>query len=199
MKAVGLLTTITTILLAVLVLAQASIGVAGTVLNRDGLPIDGATVVVYDSNNNVVARSTTGAGGRFWLALPSGTYTLRLSKPGYVDRVLTFTIGKQTLYTDLGEIVMDYSLTVSLIPSQIELPVLSTASIPVSLSNKGASAENISVSVEKSCDLDVALYAGGMRVTRLLLGPGEAQSLTLQIKTPYMETTTCRVKLSFTG
>lgn len=199
MKAVGLLTTITTILLAVLVLAQASIGVAGTVLNRDGLPIDGATVVVYDSNNNVVARSTTGAGGRFWLALPSGTYTLRLSKPGYVDRVLTFTIGKQTLYTDLGDIVMDYSLTVSLIPSQIELPVLSTASIPVSLSNKGASAENISVSVEKSCDLDVALYAGGMRVTRLLLGPGEAQSLTLQIKTPYMETTTCRVKLSFTG
>ncbi|MEM2298703.1 MAG: carboxypeptidase-like regulatory domain-containing protein, partial [Thermofilaceae archaeon] len=132
MKSVGLLIATATILLAVLVLAQASISVAGTVLNRDGLPIDGATVIVYDSNNNVVARSTTGAGGRFWLALPSGTYTLRLSKPGYVDRALTFTIGKQTLYTDLGDIVMDYSLTVSLTPSQIELPVLSTASIPVS-------------------------------------------------------------------
>lgn len=192
-------TAILALAITTVALAEASIGASGTVLSRDGLPLPGVIVVAYDSNNNVVARTTTDASGRFWLSLQPSTYTLKLSKSGYVDKMLTFTVSKQTFYADLGEIVMDYSLQVSLPLSNIELPVLSTVSIPVSLNNKGTSTENISISIDNSCDLDVGMYAGSVKVNRLTLGPGEAQSLTLRIKAPYTETKTCNLTLGFSG
>lgn len=151
----------------------------------------------FDSNNAVAASAMTDATGRFWLALPPGTYTLKLSKLGYVDKTLTFSITRQTFYADLGAIVTDYSLSISLPLTFIELPALSSASIPISLSNKGPSTEKISVSVDRSCDLDVGVYAGGVKVSGLSLGPGDSQTLALRVKAPYMEPAVCAITLRF--
>ncbi len=180
-------------------LAWSEVGVSGVVVDRDGNPVGGVSVAVYDSNGGVVARATTSPSGYFSVALASGTYTLRLSKPGYVEKVITFTVGKPTFSTDLGTIVMDYSLSISMPLTAIELPVLSSASLPLVVSNKGSGVENVSIGVSSNCSLDVGVYSGNVRVGRLALGPGDSQSLTVRVKAPFMEAATCRVTLTFAG
>ncbi|MFI0903177.1 MFS transporter [Streptomyces sioyaensis] len=50
----------------------------------EGTPLDGGSVVVTDTRGDVVARTVSGADGRWEVAqLPPGTYTLVLSAPGH--------------------------------------------------------------------------------------------------------------------
>ncbi len=176
-----------------------SVGVGGTVLNREGSPVEGVSVVVYDANNAVVGSAMTGPSGRFLVPLTTGTYTLKLSKPGYIEKILQFAVGKGSFYTELGTIVLDYSVAISLPLASLSLPVLGVATLPVTLSNKGGSPENITLEVEDNCSLNVGFYSGGVQVTSLFLNPSDSQSLTLKVKAPFMQNATCLVRLRFAG
>jgi uncharacterized membrane protein len=176
-----------------------SVGVGGAVVNREGSPIEGVSVVVYDTNNNVVGSAVTGPSGRFLVPLTTGTYTLKLSKPGYVDKTVQFTVGKGSFYTELGTIVLDYSVAISLPLASLSLPVLGVATVPVTVSNRGSSPENITLEIGGNCSLSVGLYSGSVQVGSLLLNPGDTQSLTLKVETPYMQNATCLVQLRFFG
>jgi hypothetical protein len=179
-------------LVAVLLLAPAAglsqptpaVGVGGTVVDRSGSPVEGVSVVAYDANNNVAGSAVTGPGGRFLIPLTTGTYTLKLSKPGYVEKTVQFTVGKGSFYTELGTIVLDYSVAISLPLASLSLPVLGVATVPVTVSNRGSSPENITLEIGGNCSLSVGLYSGSVQVGSLLLNPGDAQSLTLKVEGP---------------
>lgn len=178
---------------------EQSIGVGGRVVSRDGSPVEGVSVIVYDTSNAVVGSAVTGSNGRFLIPLTTGTYTLKLSKPGYVEKTLQFTVSKGSFYTELGTIVLDYSVSVSLPLASLSLPVLGVATVPVTVSNRGSSPESVVVNVESNCSLSAGLYSGGVQVMSLLLNPGDAQTLTFNVKAPYMQNATCLVKLVFSG
>ncbi|MCS7104117.1 MAG: NEW3 domain-containing protein [Thermofilaceae archaeon] len=178
---------------------QSYVGVGGVVVDREVKPLEGVTVVVYDSSTALVGKTSTGVNGMFAVTLPSGTYTLKLSKAGYIDKTISFSISKTSFYTDLGTITLDYSLSISMPYSSVSVNTLSTASIPVTISNKGGLSENISVELETDCNLDLTLYSGNLKVSALSLNPGETQTLTLKVKVPYRESSLCNVIIRFKG
>lgn len=180
--------------------AQGSVGVMGYVVSRDGKPVAGVEVIVYDSNNVVVASTSTSADGFFTVPLMPGTYTLKLSKQGYVEKSIAFTVSKTTYYTaNLGTIVLDYALSVSLPITALQLSALGTATVPVTVSNKGPATENLTIELSGNCSLDVKLYSGSAPVNSLSLGPGETVSLTLKVKAPYMQPAVCSIFAMFSG
>lgn len=186
-------------LLTVTAHGQMAHGVSGIVVNREGKPIGGVAVTIYDANKAVVSRAVTDPGGYFLVALLPGTYTLGLSKPGYVERSMTFTISAETFFTSLGTITLDYSLAVSLPIAAISLPVLGTATIPIAISNRGSAVESVRVELTGNCSLVTRLYSGKMEVSAFALSPGDSQSLTLELKTPYMGNAMCLLTVRFVG
>ncbi len=70
---------------------QASLGdgagvVRGTVRDRSGAPVQGATVILANATG-VAARATSGPDGRYQLNAPAGVYSLRFELPGLSSRV----------------------------------------------------------------------------------------------------------------
>jgi len=178
--------------------AAAGTNVKGLVSDVDGNPLGGVTVTAYSSSGAVADSTVTDSRGLFTLALAPGTYTVRLSKGGYVDKAITVTVPKEVVFEiDLGAIPMEQSITVALPYQSISLPALSQASIQLSIANRGSSQETIRVEVVHSCDADVDLYAGSVRVRSVSLSPGQSQSLTLAISTTYEQSGTCLARLVF--
>ncbi|MEZ0346825.1 MAG: NEW3 domain-containing protein [Infirmifilum sp.] len=191
---VALLMTLTSV-----AFSEGGVGVGGVVIDVNGNPIPNVQVVVYDANNAVAGTTSTGADGHFIISVLPGSYTVKLSKPGYVDKTVQVTVSKTTLYADLGTITLDYSIKISLTTAFLSVPILNTVTIPVAITNQGSSPENISIDIEPQCGIQVAMLASGIAVSELKLNPGETQSLTLSLSTPYLPSQDCKVKIFFIG
>jgi uncharacterized membrane protein len=179
---------------------EGGLGLWGTVVDVSGNPLAGVSVAVYDSNSALVSTTTTGADGRFHVAVSPGTYIVRLSKPGFVEKSVQVTVSKTAFYADLGTITLDYSLSISLPLTHLSLGVLDTVTLPLVVANKGSTQERVAVSIEESCGVNISLYsAEGVTVRELTLNPGESQSLKLGITTPYAPPRECQVRLIFSG
>ena len=187
------------LLLASTAFSEGGIGIGGVVVDVDGNPIPGVQVVVRDSNNAVVGTTSTGPDGRFMLPVASGSYVVSLSKPGYVSKSLQVTVSKSSFYADLGTIVLDYSLAVSSGPTSLTLPVLSTVTLPITITNRGGSVEVVSISVSADCGINATTYLSGVEVHSLSLGPGESQSITLSVFVPYTQPRECSIRVVFNG
>jgi len=170
------------------------------VVDINGNPLAGVRVTVYDSSNVLAGTATTGADGRFYVPVYPGTYVVRLSKPGYVEKSVQVTVSKTALYADLGVITLDYSLSISLPLARLSLGFLDTATLPVAVTNRGGTPERVSVSVEEACGVNISLYsAEGLAVREIALNPGESFSLKLSLTAPYISPRVCQVKLIFAG
>jgi len=75
--------------------------VTGRVLGSDGAVLAGAKVEVVDTPVTV----TTNATGYFYTWLPEGTYTLRISYPGYKTKEVTVEVSVNET-VDLGDIIL---------------------------------------------------------------------------------------------
>ena len=88
--------------------AQTTAAFNGTVQDRDGGVIPGATVTVTNAATNLVRTSTTGLEGRYVLAgLPPGEYELRIEISGFkphVRRGLTLTVAETVVVNATLEI-----------------------------------------------------------------------------------------------
>ena len=76
---------------------QASARITGTVVDADGQPIEGATVMLFGPNRLLLRQQTTGGDGAFRLEpVPAATtYELRVSSPPFRDRVRLVELGQQ--------------------------------------------------------------------------------------------------------
>src|SRR5581483_12165607 len=65
--------------------AQGPVGtINGTILDAGGAVVPGAAVVVVENNTKVETTATTTSAGAYTLPyLPPGTYTVRVSAPGF--------------------------------------------------------------------------------------------------------------------
>jgi hypothetical protein len=76
--------------------------IRGTVLDKDGVPIEGATVTLYDAQNNEVESTITYSNGEFILSeIDFGTYTVKITKDGYEE------ISKDVTIDSLAPLEMD--------------------------------------------------------------------------------------------
>lgn len=77
----------------------------GRVVDTQGNPIEGATVVLL-ANGVEVASTTTAEDGSYTLNAQPGTYTLRVSKPGYTTKEEVVTFESTGVYTK--DIVLEF-------------------------------------------------------------------------------------------
>jgi hypothetical protein len=115
-----------------LVSAQTTATVSGTVHDKDGGVIPGATATATNAATSLVRTSTTGAEGRYVLAgLPPGTYELRIEILGFkphVRRGLTLSVA--------DSIVVNAELEIGGVVETVQIvdraPVVNTSSSDLS-------------------------------------------------------------------
>jgi uncharacterized membrane protein len=170
-------------------------GAYGYIVDPNGNPVRDAVVTVLDSNSGVVAMTTTGPNGFFQVALLPGTYTLRVSKAGYVDKTIQFTYGKTGYPVFLGNITLDYAVQYSLPVRNITIPILTYISLPFTITNKGPRPEDVGIRVNTNCSLTVEFLQGTTIVSKASLNPGDTLSLQMRLWAPYQKTASCIVNI----
>ncbi|MBO3840373.1 MAG: NEW3 domain-containing protein [Thermoproteota archaeon] len=156
--------------------------VYGRVKDVKGNPLGYAAITVYDASGAFVTETRTFSGGGFSVMLQSGTYRIQIEKEGYERKPLAVSVSNDI---DLGEIILDYALGLSMPQTYIRMEAFSEASIPLSIENKGSGEESITISIEAPREWNVGVYSGSAEVVNLTLSPGSVQSLTLKIQPPY--------------
>jgi len=105
-----LLTLGVALLIPVMILGQSSGKISGTVTDEDGNALAGANVVVVGTSSG----AASGDGGDYYiLAVPAGTYSLRVDFIGYKSVIVSNVIVSGSLTTDL-----DFSLAISAVEGE---------------------------------------------------------------------------------
>lgn len=158
----------------------------GTVTDVDGNPIRGVSVTVSDSHGSIVTRTQTASGGDFGISsLDQGTYSVQFSKRGYQAKTLSITISRTYTLIDLGQIVLDYSLQLSIAETYLRVNCLSDISIAVTVANVGSEDEPVTMSVEAPDGWDAGIYSGSAEIIQLTTSPGYSKTLSLEVWVPY--------------
>lgn len=157
--------------------------VLGTVKDVNGNPLSYVTVNVYDTSGAFVAKTRTLLGGDFSVSLSADTYRIQLEKKGYESRSVAVSLSRSSV--DLGEILLDYALGISISQTFTRVKAFSEVSIPVSIENKGSEEETVTVSVEAPEGWGAGVYYGSAEVVNLTLSQGSVQNLNLKIQAPY--------------
>ena len=105
-----LLTLGVALLIPVMILGQSSGKISGTVTDEDGNPLAGANVVLVGTSSGAASGDD---GDYYILAVPAGTYSVRVDFIGYKSVIISKVIVSGDLTTDL-----DYSLAVSAIEGE---------------------------------------------------------------------------------
>ncbi|MEX0780205.1 MAG: TonB-dependent receptor [Balneolales bacterium] len=111
-----LLTCITLVFLPLMLVTQKGYsqsdrsGVTGIILNEDGEPVNGASVVVYedDSETEMVTGRSSDANGEFDMEVEPGSYFLKISFVSFEPYQAALDIASGEV-TDLGEITIAFS------------------------------------------------------------------------------------------
>jgi len=114
-----LLVVLTTLLVSVAAFAQTTTGrLVGTVAGADGAVIPGATVVVTDNKTSRERTTTTNGEGGFSIPLLDiGSYSIKVTSPGFKTSTTTITI----------EVGQEYSLNVGMEVGEVSENVTVTA------------------------------------------------------------------------
>ncbi|MGB9718180.1 MAG: NEW3 domain-containing protein [Thermoproteota archaeon] len=157
--------------------------VLGSVRDINGNPLSYVAVTIYDSSGAFITKTWTLINGDFAISLDRGTYRIQLEKRGYEVKTITVSLNRPSV--DLGEIILDYSLRVSISQTYLRVESFSEVSIPISIENKGSGEETVTILVEAPEDWDSGVYSGSAEVVNLTLSQGSAQNLNLKIRVPY--------------
>ncbi|MHB9301935.1 NEW3 domain-containing protein [Thermofilum pendens] len=159
--------------------------VHGVVVDPRGAPISDVSILIFGEDNTLVARVKTSMTGDFWALLAPGTYKASLIKVGYEAKTISFSISGDRLHVELGEITLDYSLSVSVELRDVRASCLSTLRIPVVLAEKGSREETVTLSASAPSGWTAGFYLGDLEVKSIVLSPGQTLKLDLVLKVPY--------------
>gem|GEM_PF-3509721 len=83
--------------------------ISGTVKDKNGNPVSGATVKAYNASNMVAGTAYTNATGEYTLSnLLPGTYTIKVSKAGFQEYSMSVTLGaNQNLTSENAELTAE--------------------------------------------------------------------------------------------
>ena len=179
------LTLVLSLLCSAVLVAGQSAGVYGTVRDPDGDPIGGLTVTAYDGAGSFLAKTQTSPGGNFVINLDRGTYKIEFGGRGYQTRSIVVNVARAYSLVDMGDVVLDYSLGLSMAQTYLRVNCLSEISVPVTLTNKGSEDEPVSISVASPDRWDAGLYSGSAEIGGLTLSPNDVQALDLRVSVPF--------------
>ncbi len=158
--------------------------IRGEVVNTLGEPLGGTRIEFY-SGNILVKVVTVPANGVFTTEIKSGTYLVKFIKEGYVTKTIYIAV-EPTKELNLGTIVLDNALKVSILPTSITLKPHQTIQLPLIVKNEGdvelSCIVNISTSSE---DLDAKLIFSGTVIGSFRISARETKTFNLQITAPY--------------
>jgi uncharacterized membrane protein len=157
--------------------------VLGVVRDVNSNPLANVAVTIYDSSGAFINRIRTSSNGNFAISLDRGTYKIQLEKKGYESKTITVNLNRPSV--DLGEIILDYALRISVSQTYLKVNAFSEVSIPLSVENKGSEEEAVTVSVEAPEGWDAGIYSGSAEIVNLTLSQGGVQNLNLKIRAPY--------------
>jgi len=177
MKSAAVLLTVIILAIAVQALPLSSLN--GRVVDENGAGLGGARIEVYQGSALVKVISTSDT-GYFSGYLEVGSYTLKITKDGYVPKTLTVMVRSGGL--SLGEISLEKALKASSFFREIVVNPGGRISIPVSIANLGDAATTCTVNI--SAPLEAYLKLSGMEITSFILSPGESRGLTLEAAVP---------------
>ena len=72
---------------------------SGTSIVTVSTGVAGATVIIRDSNGNVVAQGTSDSSGNISFTVNDGTYTVEVSRDGYTTQTMTIVVGTTSTTT----------------------------------------------------------------------------------------------------
>ncbi|MBO3800560.1 MAG: carboxypeptidase regulatory-like domain-containing protein [Candidatus Brockarchaeota archaeon] len=163
--------------------SQQTYTVSGVIKDINGNPLSYIALTIYDASGGFVTRTVTFSGGGFIVSLCPGTYKIQMGKKGYESKSIMVSVINSPV--DLGEITLDYALRISVSQTYLRVKSFSTLTIPVSIENRGAEEEALTILVEAPSGWGAGVYSGSAEVVNLTLSPGVLQNLELKVNIPY--------------
>jgi uncharacterized membrane protein len=162
--------------------ASESLAVRGYVVNEDGVALSGVTVRI-SSGGATLATTFTNNYGYFVIGeVESGTYSLSLTKPGYVEVVKSVTLQAETI--NIGTTYMLRALQLSTSTLRLISDLGNQVTIPFTAQNSGEEPQVVDFLTSSPDGWSTKLMAGSYEVTKINLAPGQSMSFQLEFTVP---------------
>jgi uncharacterized repeat protein (TIGR01451 family) len=189
--------------LPIAVYAATDGNIHGTVLDKEGNPLNDVKVSVYTSSGGLETSTTTNKDGYFRMSL-GGTYTLTFEKEGYVS--FSRSVKVDLAPTDnpkldavkMGDIYMEKTVQLSATVLTRYASPGSTLRLSFNVNNKGDKAEDIVFEVESPENWSTRILDSIGEIETIQLSPG-SQTYTLEINVPSSANETEKVELIATS
>ena len=189
--------------LPIAVYAATDGNIHGTVLDKEGNPLNDVKVSVYTSSGGLETSTTTNKDGYFRMSL-GGTYTLTFEKEGYVS--FSRSVKVDLAPTDnpkldavkMGDIYMEKTVQLSATVLTRYASPGSTLRLSFNVNNKGDKAEDIVFEVESPENWSTRILDSIGEIETIQLSPG-SQTYTLEIIVPSSANETEKVELITTS
>lgn len=162
--------------------------VTGKVVDVEGNALAQVEVTALDSNSFEAAQVYTATGdttvGQFSIGLDPGSYRLEFKKRGYEFRTLSVSVVSDKVGY-LPDVVLDYSLRVSLSATSVRVDAGDLVEVSVTISNTGFEAETCSVNISAPEGWTARLQSGDVSVLGFTLDPSESKTYALKVEPPY--------------
>ena len=189
--------------LPIAVYAATDGNIHGTVLDKEGNPLNDVKVSVYTSSGGLETSTTTNKDGYFRMSL-GGTYTLTFEKEGYVS--FSRSVKVDLAPTDnpkldavkMGDLYMEKTVQLSATVLTRYASPGSTLRLSFNVNNKGDKAEDIVFEVESPENWSTRVLDSIGEIETIQLSPG-SQTYTLEINVPSSANETEKVELIATS
>jgi hypothetical protein len=156
--------------------------VQGVVIDEEGVGLSDVKVQVYASSGAFIAETSTGSDGSFSMIIEFGAVNFYFTKSGYAK--ITKSINVQSIYTDLGTIILGRPLKLSTSTLSIIAIPGDKISIPFTVSNSGEGSEVVEFQLSKPQDWYVSVLDQSREVLKTYMSSGQSLTLQLEVTVP---------------
>jgi uncharacterized membrane protein len=187
--------------------AETTYNFHGNTQNKEGRPLPGVDILVYDllktssldsENGYFVTTVTTQGDGSYKISLYIGSFKLIYEKNGYITktRSLQFT---NVLDVDLGATILDRSISIKFDSSERITNPGSVIPIPFTVANGGDMSESVSLQISIAEKWFSRITDAAGEIAAVTLQPGETRKLSLLITVPFDAVSEASVNVTALG